>query len=162
MRRWIIVLLGCLFLGACVSQAREVPEIAYDIMRKDLKPTDWRKFVKRAQDSYETWAGDNPSGNFKRFLDDRLLQVALGVPSGEIKTLKKFICWLSLYREFGEPAPSYIRDIAEENKKDLDSLLEDFSWERASELVKKKKKDYDGKEKSRQKLGVSEPAKARS
>ena len=148
MTRTTIFKAAALFVLLCacapaLAKARRVAAIAYDITRKDMDEKQWKSYVRRQRSWYEDWVNDNPSGSFKRFLDDKLLQIALGVPKGKIKTLKKFVYWLAMYKHFGEPAPSYIRNIADKNRQDLDNLLEDFSWERASKLVRKKSKGYD-------------------
>jgi hypothetical protein len=138
---WIFVMSSQAF------SARDIPSIAYDIMRKDLSEKDWKKYVRRSRGMYETWCDDNDSGDLKRFLDDRLLQFAVRVPKGKVIYLKRFIHWLSLYKEWKEMPPAYIREIADENRSELDALLADWSWDRAVALVKKKSREYDEKKK---------------
>ena len=123
--------------------ARDLPSIAYDIMRKDLNERQWAEYVKKSNDRYREWSDENGDRDLKIFLDDRLLQLGLAARSGKIENLKKFVYFLSLYKQWKELAPKYIRDVAEKNRQDLDDLLAEFTWERASQLVKKKVKEHD-------------------
>lgn len=146
----LCIVLGIAFLATDQAfAARDIPSIAYDIMRKDMSEKDWEKYVRRVRAHFETWSDDNPSasGNLKRFLDDRLLQFAVRVPKGKVSYLKRFIHFLSLYKEWKEMPPAYIRNIADENRSELDKLVADWSWDEAVKLVKKKAKDHEEKKK---------------
>ncbi len=123
--------------------ARDLPTIAYDIMRKDLSEEQWKGYVKKALARYEEWGEENNGRDIKVFLDDRLLQYGVAARTGKIESLKTFVHFLALYKEWREPPPKYIRDVADKNRQDLDNLLAEFTWEKASELTKKKVKEYD-------------------
>ncbi|MCW8133720.1 MAG: hypothetical protein KIS92_25465, partial [Planctomycetota bacterium] len=101
-------ILACLTLivaAASVSPARaesNFVELAYQRATMDQKPEEWAKFVKQTRDRFETWSNDNPSGagNINRYLNEKLLPIAMSVPGGEVKNLKKFIYWIALYKTF--------------------------------------------------------------
>ena len=123
--------------------SRIAAEKAYEVTLKDMTPEEWKKFLKKTNDFYETWRDDNMGGDMKDFLDNQLICIAPGVKSGEIKTLKKVMCWMGLYHHFHEPLPWYIRDLAYENRQAFKRLFQDFSWEKCSQMVKGKVKEYE-------------------
>ncbi|MBI3828261.1 MAG: hypothetical protein HY291_02010 [Planctomycetes bacterium] len=137
----------CLFVAGLVlstlagkGQATDFVDLAYQRATLDQKPEEWDKFVRKTKEHFETWSNDNPSGsgNVNRFLNDKLLPIAMGVPGGEVKNLKKFIYWIALYKVFDAQPPWYILEIAKENQQDIEDLHKDFSWERMSKLVKQR------------------------
>lgn len=136
-----VVFLGFVLFAPQALHAEDFMERAYQLAQKDQKPEDWKKFIKKTREHFETWSNDNPSGNLNRFLDDKLLPIAMNVPKGEVKTLKKFIYWLALYKEFDAQPPWYIREIANDNRQDVEDLHKDFSWERMSEIIKQRSKE---------------------
>ncbi len=123
---------------ACIAS-----EKAYEVTLKDMKPEEWKKFLKKTTDYYDTWRDDNAGGDIKDFLDTQLITIAPGVKSGDIKVLKKFMCWMGLYHHFKEPVPWYVRDLAYENRASFKQMFQDFTWEKASQMVKGKVKEYE-------------------
>lgn len=127
----------------CVGTAKaesNFVELAYQRATMDQKPAEWEKFVKQTKDRFETWSNDNPSGagNINRYLNEKLLPIAMSVPSGEVKNLKKFIYWIALYKTFDSLPPWYVLEIAKENQADIEELHKDFTWEKMSAMVKKR------------------------
>lgn len=139
--------LGLIIILSSWANSRDIPSIAFDITLKDMSKADWEKHVQKAQRDFDTWISDNPTGNLKRFLDDRLLQYGTWAVKGKISHLKKFIYWLPLYKEWKEQLPKYICEITEENWEDLNKLLSDWSWEKAHKLIKRKSKEHKEKKK---------------
>ncbi|MCZ7648481.1 MAG: hypothetical protein M5U26_25010 [Planctomycetota bacterium] len=132
----------CLVLsGALAAGEYDVPGTAWNMMRTDLDERAWRAYVAKALDHFETWSRDNPTGNFKRYLDDKLLERAPGVLSGKIENLQSFIYWLALYAEYREPPPWYIRMMARKHGREFENLLADFSWEKFSAQIHGKHED---------------------
>jgi hypothetical protein len=143
----ILTLLCCAFSAAAFEGTpRRMEEIAHDLITRDMKPDEWQQFVKKTAKSYESWINDYPDGNLKRFLDDKLLEIAPGVLGGSAKALKKMCAWVALYLEFREPPPSYISDISEKYRADIEDEMKDFSWERAAQKIKNRKKEHDEQE----------------
>jgi len=138
---WTNFLLILLLGGPGCVCAHDIPEVAREISRKDFNHEAWRDYVRGSDERFETWMGDNPSGCRKRFLDDNLLIRALGVPSGEIPNLKRFIHWLALYKEYHEPPPWYIRLLAKQHGPKFAGLLKDFSWEKFSNMIAKRTRE---------------------
>ena len=123
---------------ASYSHAHHFTNLAHQLAIKDLTQAEFDKYVKKTKEHFETWSNDNPSGNLNRFLNDKLLPIAMYVPKGEIKTLKKFIYWLALYQEFDAQPPWYILEIGRDNSEQIEDLHKNFSWERMSDIVKKR------------------------
>jgi hypothetical protein len=152
-RSLLIVAAIAVFATSTIS-AREIVDIAFELMQKELKTDEWKTFVKKTTRTFEEWSNDNPDGSLKRFLDDRLLTIASGVTGGNVKALKKMVIWISLYREFGEPVPEYIREVGTECEADVEQAMNDFTWEKAAEKIKNRKKEHDkrkGREESQSK-----------
>ena len=143
MIRSILAVCCFLLLGlpAHAAEDLDICVIAYDVARKDMGESGWREYANKAATHYRTtWIDDNPSGNLKRYLDDNLLTRALSVPSGKMKSLKRFMYWLALYRQFREPPPWYMSYLALRYGDTLRSLRADFTWERFAEIVNERKK----------------------
>jgi hypothetical protein len=119
-----------------------VSQICYEKVFKDLGEAEWNKFVMKAQNRYKDWSREYDISDVKRFLDDKLIQLAPGVVSGKGSKLKEFACWLALYDFFYEPVPQYISEIDEEERRVFRKELQDFDWDRCALLIKEK---YEGK-----------------
>lgn len=135
--------LVCLLVFCTPARAREIADIAYELAKKEMKGDEWTKFVQTTKKKYETWSADNGDASLKHYLDDKLVEMAPGVLNGNVKALKKLVTWVALYKEFNEPAHSQLEDLAFAHEKDFDELLKDFSWERAAEAIKNRKKQAD-------------------
>jgi len=142
-----LALLALAFCAASRAQDDEpIPDLvqaAYDIARKDLSDEDWKKYIRKTDSSYETWQNDTPDGDLNRYLNDKLIEIAPSVRNGEIKALKRAMYWLALYKHYECQPPWYVRDVATQYRRALNALLRDFSWERASELIKREGKGYE-------------------
>jgi hypothetical protein len=134
--------LACVVLVLCAwgTSARDIVDIAFELKDKEMKAEEWQDFVKATKTKYETWVNDYEDGNLKRYLDDKLLQIAPGVMGGNVKALKNMTFWVALYREFNEPPPNYLAEVSVKYQKELDDALKDFSWERTAEMIKNRKK----------------------
>jgi hypothetical protein len=144
----VIAILAVVSASANSVAARDIVDIACELSSKEMKPAEWNQYVKSANAKFQTWISDNPDGNIKRYLDDKLIEIAPAVIGGNVKALKKMTLWTALYREFNEPAPEYLQEIATKYQKDLDEVLVDFTWEKAAERIKNRGKDLE-KDKAR-------------
>ncbi|HYF47851.1 MAG TPA: hypothetical protein VEJ63_00480 [Planctomycetota bacterium] len=129
--------------AAPTASAREIAEIAFELAQKEMKGDEWKKYVQSTHKKFETWSMDNGDAPMKRYLDDKLVEMAPGVLNGNVKALKKMVMWVALYKEFDEPAHSQLEELAFTHKSDFDELLKDFSWERFAEAIKNRKKAAD-------------------
>jgi hypothetical protein len=137
----VAVCMSAILSGAL--QAQDIAQVAYDLTQKDMKPEEFREHVRKATVYFQRWSQDFPDGSMKRFLDDKLLAIAPSVTGGDVKALKKLVYWASLYKEFQEPMPAYIRDIATRYERELEAELKDFSWERIANKIKNRKQEFD-------------------
>jgi len=151
-------LLSALILGICLTgmgyaqdDVKSFQEIAYDVAQKEMKPEEWKTFLKKTQSRFETWEHDNQTGDMNQFLNDKLLEIAPSVKGGDVKALKKFVFWLALYYEFKQLPPSYIREVKPEYRKEIDQFMSDLNWERAAEIIKDNVKKYDEEQKAKDK-----------
>ena len=104
-------------------------------------------FFSNTKKRYETWVNDNAEGSIKRFLDDKTAELAPAVLHGNPKALKSLVCMLALYHEFNEPPMSRINQFMMAHEKDLEYLLEDFSWDRAAAKIKERKSKLEDEQK---------------
>ena len=115
-----------------------VAQICYEKVYKDLGEAEWNKFVLKAENRFQDWSREFDVHDIKRFLDDKLMQLAPGVVSGKGAKLKEFACWVALYNFFAEPVPSYIGDLSEDDRRTFHKELQDFDWNRMAEIIKEK------------------------
>ncbi|HYG75292.1 MAG TPA: hypothetical protein VEK08_09850 [Planctomycetota bacterium] len=144
MQRFMLCLLivGTFAVPASAS-SKEVSEIAYEIARKEMSEANWKSHVRKARQNFETWSNDNNDGSMKRYLDDKLVQIAPAALSGDVKDLKRLVFWIALYVEFGEQQHSRLQEVALTHGEDFEEVLADFSWERAAQKIKMRKKKAD-------------------
>jgi hypothetical protein len=137
------VLAASLLLSIFSVTAKEISEIAYELAHKEMSADEWARYVRNVKTKYETWINDNGDGNLKRYLDDKTLELAPGILRGNVKALKSMVYWVALYHEFSEPPPNRLSEGMMAHEKELEELLEDFSWERAAAKIKERKSKYD-------------------
>lgn len=137
MRLFVAVLL--LAGGAYAPFAAELnlPEMAHAIATKDLGPDGWEAWLRDADKNFEAWSAQKQSTSRERFLNDKLMDIFPRARTGETTALKRFIYWLALYKQYQFDAPWFIRLVARRHGDDFKDLLDDFSWERFAEKVKK-------------------------
>lgn len=130
-----VILLLCPFMLA--AEESFIPsDLALTLVEKHVPAAEWHDQIRNADRSFEQWQKDNPDGDRKRFLDDKLLQIAHAVPD-KTETLKKYVMWLALYAHYSEPTPSYL-ERGGKYKQEIENLIEkDFSWDKALALVHK-------------------------
>ena len=126
--------------GAVAKPAEpiNIAEVCHKLIVEHMGKPGWESFVLKAQKRYSDYAREYDVSDIKRFLDDKLLQLAPSVKSGKGAALREFVSWLALYDFFAEPLPGYIRDIAEEDKAWIADQLQDFNWERVAQNIKEK------------------------
>jgi hypothetical protein len=115
-----------------------VSQICFQKVHKDLGEAEWNKFVLKAQNRYKDWSKEFDVYDVKRFLDDKVMQLAPGVVSGKGAKLKEFACWVALYDFFLEPLPSYIGELSEDDRRTFHKELQDFDWDRCALIIKEK------------------------
>lgn len=136
-RLFVAVLLLAGAAPAPFAAELNLPEMAYTIATKDLTPEGWEAWLRDADKNFETWSVQNQSTNRERFLNDKLMDIFPRARSGDVTALKRFMYWLALYKEYKFDAPWFIRLVARRHGEDFKELLENFSWERFAEKVKK-------------------------
>jgi hypothetical protein len=131
-------LIAALFLlgGGAAAQALEIAEVAHEIALKEMKPAEWSSYVATHRRKYQTWSESNNDGSIKRYLDDKLVEIAPGALKGNVNALKKLVFWVALYKEFDEPPHRQLDEVAATHEKELEDLLKDFSWEKAAASIK--------------------------
>ena len=114
------------------QQPPDVVAIAYDRARRDMSFSKWKEHVETARKHLQ-YTGKSPN----EFLDEALLNLAFAARNGEINDLKQVVYWVALYRPFKALPPPSLYELAQQYRHDLDELLADFSWEKASALAKR-------------------------
>jgi hypothetical protein len=133
----------CLMTLCFAVRATDLADAAHQITRKEMKAEEYKKYVSDTKKKFETWSTDNGDGSMKRYLDDKLVEIAPGAMNGNVKALKKLVFWIALYKEFGEPAHSQVGEVSINYQEDIEGLLKDFSWEKAAAAIKERKKKHD-------------------
>lgn len=152
-----IISIACAAAILC-SAARasddELRKAIYDCVVKDMGgQAKYDSFVRATDNRYKDWANNNNDMSFKVFLDNKLLEKAPAVKGGEVKPLKEFLQWLSLYYAKDEPFPSYADKISDQDRADMKEMLvpDTFDWKRVSEFIKRKAKEFTDKGKKDEK-----------
>jgi hypothetical protein len=114
------------------------PEIAYRLMRTFMTEEQWKQYVADFRRKFQNWEADT-GGDMGRFLNDRLIIVALGAAGGEADAIQRGMAYLALYKEFNQTPPSVVTTFLTEHKDSAGRLLKEFTWERASEYVKNRR-----------------------
>jgi len=127
--------------------------IAYDLARSFLTEDEWRQHVHALRGKFEDWEETN-GGDMGRYLNDRIVIVALSAVGGEAEKIKKGIIWLAFYKEFNQQPPNLVLKAFREHKNSLTQLFQNFSWERASQYIKKKEWRTDIEERRKKKAEV--------
>ena len=124
--------------------------LAYQLARTFLSEDEFKKEVTKIQSKINDWQKDN-EGDAGRYLNDRLVIVALSAAGGEIPKIQRGITWLAFYHALNEPAPSFVSKFLREHRGSVMRLLDGFSWNKASDYVKKKRWREDIEERKRKK-----------
>jgi len=117
-----------------------IAEITHDLITREMGETEFQKFVAKTNERFKDWSREFDNGNLKQFLDDRLIAMAPTVTSGKGEALRNFCQWLALYRVHSEPLPRYIREISDEDKLWIKTVLADFDWDGAALKIKENAK----------------------
>jgi len=116
----------------------DIAEVCHRLVSQDMGEKVWHAFIQKAQSRFKDFSREYDTADIKRFLDDRLLQLAPGVKSGKGSSVKEFCSWLALYDLFSEPIPRYIQEISQTDKAWIAEQLADFNWERTAMRIKEK------------------------
>lgn len=130
------------------------PRIASELTGTFLTPPAWQAYVARFLKKFENWHQDTTE-DIGRYLNDRLVIVALDAIGGEAPKIQGAVAYLALYREFHQPVPSLVQDFLREHPGSMGRLLRDFTWEKASDFVKNRRYREDIAERKRAKLGTA-------
>ena len=102
-----------------------------------LTEDQWRQEVKKLRQKYEDWERDT-QGDMSRYLNDRLIIVALSAANGKVDKIQRGILWLAFYQEFEQEQPGIVAKFVREHQPSLSKLFTDFTWEKASQYIKNK------------------------
>ena len=102
-----------------------------------LTEDQWRQEVKKLRQKYEDWERDT-QGDMSRYLNDRLIIVALNASNGKVDKIQRGILWLAFYQEFEQEQPGIVAKFVREHQGSLSKLFTDFTWEKASQYIKNK------------------------
>jgi len=114
-----------------------------------LTEDQWKQEVKKIREKYEDWERDT-QGDMSRYLNDRLIIVALGASNGKVDKIQRGILWLAFYQEFEQEQPGIVAKFVREHQGSLSKLFTDFTWEKASQYIKNKewRKDFEDRKKA--------------
>lgn len=131
-----------------LCHAEDGKALAYTLARTFLSEEEFQKEVDRIQGKISEWQKNN-DGDAGRYLNDRLIIVALSAAGGEIPKIQRGIIWLAFYQALNQPAPSMVGTFLREHKSSILRLLDGFSWTKASDYVKRKRWREDIAERNR-------------
>jgi hypothetical protein len=114
------------------------PEIACRLTRTFMTEEQWKQYVAEFQRKFKNWEADT-GGDMGRFLNDRLIIVALSAAGGEVDAIQHGMAYLALYREFNQAAHPAVTKFLTEHKDSAGRLLQDFTWDKASDYVKNRR-----------------------
>ncbi len=136
-------------------------KIATKLAETFLNDAQFKQEVKKLRERYEDWEKDT-QGDMARYLNDRLIIVALGAANGKIDKIQRGILWLAFYKEFEQEQPGIVAKFMREHQGTLSKLFTDFTWEKASQYIKNKewRKDYEEQRKKAEVELSNEPATA--
>ena len=111
-----------------------------------LTEDQWKVEVKKLRDKFEDWERDT-QGDMSRYLNDRLIIVALSAANGKVEKIQRGILWLAFYKEFEQEQPGIVAKFVREHQGSLSKLFTDFTWDKASLYIKNKewRKDFEKK-----------------
>ncbi len=147
---------------ALLSEAQpDGSKIAVKLAETFLTDAQFKQEVKKLRERYEDWEKDT-QGDMNRYLNDRLIIVALSAANGKVDKIQRGILWLAFYKEFEQEQPGIVAKFMREHQGTLSKLFTDFTWEKASQYIKNKewRKDYEEQRKKAQVEIHDEPATA--
>lgn len=112
-------------------------KIAQKLAETFLTQEQWAKEVKKMRERFNDWERDT-NGDMGRYLNDRLIIVALGAANGKVDKIQRGILWLAFYKEFEQEQPGIVAKFMREHQGSLTRLFTDFTWEKASQYIKNK------------------------
>jgi hypothetical protein len=115
-----------------------------------LNDDQWKQEVKKLREKYQDWERDT-QGDMSRYLNDRLIVVALSAANGKVDKIQRGILWLAFYQEFEQEQPGIVAKFVREHQGSLSKLFTDFTWEKASQYIKNKEWRKDLEEQQRKK-----------
>lgn len=135
------------------------PTLARELVFTFMTADKWKAEVEKVRSKYQDWERDS-RGDIGQYLNDRLICVALGAANGDVEKIQRGIIWLAFYKEFNQEAHPQVLKFLREHRGTMVSLLNSFSWDKASLYVKNKewRKDLD-KAKDAKEAQSKEPVK---
>lgn len=132
--------------------------IAQVLAETFLTQDQWQQEVKKIRARFEDWERDT-QGDMGRYLNDRLIIVALSAANGKVEKIQRGILWLAFYKEFEQEQPGIVAKFMREHQGSLSRLFTDFTWEKASLYIKNKewRKDIEEQRKKAALLPQAEP-----
>ncbi|HYG75602.1 MAG TPA: hypothetical protein VEK08_11415 [Planctomycetota bacterium] len=126
------------------AEAVDIAAVCHKVISAQMGEKDWHAFVLKAQARFKDWSREYDTSDVKRFLDDKLLQLAPSVQSGKGTAVRDFCSWLALYDFFYEPVPKYIDDIGRDDKAWIAEQLSDLDWDRIASRIRERGKGSKG------------------
>jgi len=125
------------------------PAIAAALTETFLTQEQFKNEVEKIRSKFEDWEKDT-QGDMGRYLNDRLILVALGAANGKVDRIQRGILWLAFYKEFEQASPQIVAKFLREHSGSLNRLFTDFTWEKASQYIKNKewRKDIEERKKA--------------
>lgn len=122
----------------------EYPLIIVLALTMSMKEPDFNKFVSQHEKIFDSWKETN-HGGFKAYLDAKILTFS---EPNDIKTLKKQVFLLALYKFKNEPPSAILMDAAKEYNSSLEGLdIDKLTWEDLLNKIKALKKQTPTKSK---------------
>jgi hypothetical protein len=131
-----------------IEEPLDPSQVAYELTMSWMKSDEWKKKVKTFKSRFDDWEAST-DGDMARYLNDRLICVAMGCASGKVESLKDGFAYLALYREFNQQVPGVVEKIFRDHRQSLLKLFAEFTWERASDYVKNKEWRKDAPERKK-------------
>ncbi|MCW8133676.1 MAG: hypothetical protein KIS92_25245 [Planctomycetota bacterium] len=113
------------------------PTLARELVTTFMTDEKWQVEVEKLRSKYQDWERDS-RGDIGQYLNDRLICVALGAAGGDVEKIQRGIVWLAFYKEFNQEAHPQVLKFLREHRGTMLSLLNSFTWDKASQYVKNK------------------------
>ncbi|MCW8129002.1 MAG: hypothetical protein KIS92_01330 [Planctomycetota bacterium] len=119
------------------NDPNDAARVAREAVRTFLSEADYQARAKKLKEKFEAWREESHD-DMARYLNDRLVGVALAAASGKPDRLKEGAVFLSFYHEFKQPLPAVVTDFVRDHHASLQHLFQAFTWEAAGAYVRAK------------------------
>lgn len=135
-------------LKSVKEDPNDAARVAREAVATFMGDAEFKAKAAELRKKYERWKEEYRE-DMDRYLNDRIIPVALAATSGKADKLKEGALFLAYYYEFRQPVPSLVSDFVKDNLDSLNRIFGAFTWERGAAYVKAKqwRKDLDEKRK---------------